>query len=47
MQIRIDANQGWKPKQAVHMLNAMQDRGLNLELVEQPVVAADIEDLNT
>lgn len=45
VQIRIDANQGWKPKQAVHMLNAMQDRGLNLELVEQPVVAADIEGL--
>lgn len=45
VRIRIDANQGWKPKQAVHLLRAMQDGGLDLELVEQPVAAADIEGL--
>lgn len=41
--IRIDANQGWKPKEAIKTLNKMEDLELNLELVEQPVVAYDIE----
>ena len=35
--IRIDANQAWTPRQAVRILNEMQDKGLALELVEQPV----------
>ena len=43
--IRIDANQAWTPRQAVRILNEMQDKGLALELVEQPVPAADIEGL--
>ena len=43
--IRIDANQAWTPRQAVRILNEMQDRGLALELVEQPVPAADLEGL--
>ena len=43
--IRIDANQAWSPKQAVRILNQMQEKGLKLELVEQPVKAADIEGL--
>ena len=41
--IRIDANQAWKPKQAVKILNAMQEQGLQIELVEQPVSAHDLE----
>ncbi len=41
--IRIDANQAWKPKQAVKILNAMQEQGLQIELVEQPVAAHDLE----
>ena len=41
--IRIDANQAWAPKQAVKILNAMQDQGLQIELVEQPVHAHDLE----
>ena len=41
--IRIDANQGWKPKEAIRTLKQMEDLGLNLELVEQPVAAYDIE----
>lgn len=41
--IRIDANQAWTPKQAVRILNAMQDQGLQIELVEQPVHAHDLE----
>lgn len=43
--IRIDANQAWTPKQAVQILNAMQEQGLDIELVEQPVKAHDLEGL--
>lgn len=45
MVIRIDANQAWKPKEAVKILNAMQEQGLDIELVEQPVHAHDLEGL--
>ncbi|MDT8719611.1 dipeptide epimerase [Clostridium sp. 19966] len=43
--LRIDANQGWKPKEAVRILRGMEDLGLNIEFVEQPVEAHDIEGL--
>ncbi len=43
--IRIDANQAWSPKQAVRLLNQMQEKGLGIELVEQPVLAHDFEGL--
>lgn len=43
--IRIDANQGWKPKEAIHTLRKMEDAGLLIELVEQPVPAHDFEGL--
>lgn len=43
--LRIDANQGWSPKQAIYTLRKMEDTGLNIELVEQPVPAHDIEGL--
>ena len=43
--IRIDANQAWTPKEAVRILNAMQEQGLDIELVEQPVKAHDLEGL--
>lgn len=45
VQLRIDANQGWKPKEAVRTLKAMEDAGLQVELAEQPVQAQDIEGL--
>jgi len=41
--LRLDANQGWTAKQAVHAINAMEDAGIVLELVEQPVKATDLE----
>lgn len=41
--IRIDANQGWSPKEAVRILNGMQEKGLDIEFVEQPVKAYDFE----
>ncbi len=43
--VRIDANQAWSPKQAVRILNDMQERGLDIEFVEQPVKALDFEGL--
>ena len=43
--IRIDANQGGEPKQAVRLLNQMQEKGLDIEFVEQPVKAHDIDGL--
>lgn len=45
VKLRIDANQGWKPKEAVQTLRKMEDEGLNIEFVEQPVAAHDIEGL--
>lgn len=45
VRIRIDANQAWTPKQAVRILNRMEERGLGIELVEQPVKAADFDGL--
>ena len=43
--IRLDANQGWTAKQAVYALRTLEDAGVRLELVEQPVKADDIEGL--
>jgi len=45
IRMRIDANQAWSPKQAVRLLNQMQERGLDIELVEQPVKGKDFEGL--
>ncbi len=45
IRLRIDANQAWKPKEAVKILNDMQDRGLDIEFVEQPVRADDLAGL--
>lgn len=45
IKLRIDANQGWKPKEAVKVLRKMEDEGLEIEFVEQPVTAHDIEGL--
>ncbi len=45
IKIRLDANQGWKPKEAVKVIRKMEDMGLDIELVEQPVKAHDIEGL--
>jgi len=41
--IRLDANQGWTPKQTVSVLKALEESGVRLELVEQPVKGDDIE----
>jgi L-Ala-D/L-Glu epimerase len=41
--LRVDANQGWTAKQAVFALQTLEDAGVRLELVEQPVKAQDLE----
>jgi len=41
--IRLDANQGWTAKGAVNALRNLEDSGVVLELVEQPVRADDLE----
>ncbi|MCG7343464.1 dipeptide epimerase [Sporosarcina sp. ACRSL] len=43
--IRLDANQGWRPKEAVFAIGKMEDAGLDIELIEQPVAADDIDGL--
>jgi L-Ala-D/L-Glu epimerase len=45
IRIRADANQGWRAREAVEVIRALEDAGCNLEFVEQPVAAADIEGL--
>ena len=43
--LRLDANQGWTAKQAVYAITALEDAGVRLELVEQPVKARDLDGL--
>src|SRR5688572_6621636 len=43
--LRLDANQGWTPKEAVYAIQMLEDAGVRLELVEQPVKAQDLEGL--
>jgi len=40
--LRLDANQGWTAKQAVYALQTLENAGVHLELVEQPVKAHDL-----
>ena len=41
--IRVDANQGWTREEAVSTITAMEEAGLNIELVEQPVSYHDFK----
>lgn len=43
--LRLDANQGWAPKEAVRIIHTLEDAGVGLDLVEQPVRAADVKGL--
>lgn len=43
--LRIDANQGWDAREAVEVVRALEDAGLGVELVEQPVPAHDVPGL--
>jgi L-Ala-D/L-Glu epimerase len=41
--LRADANQGYSPKEAVRLCRLAQQRGVGLELLEQPVAAWDLQ----
>jgi o-succinylbenzoate synthase len=41
--LRLDSNQGWTAKEAVYALKTLEDAGVELELVEQPTRADDLE----
>jgi L-alanine-DL-glutamate epimerase-like enolase superfamily enzyme len=43
IQLRIDANQGWMPKQAIEILNKMEQ--FDIQFVEQPVSAKNMKGL--
>jgi o-succinylbenzoate synthase len=41
--LRLDANQGWNAKDAVRILTSLENAGIPLDLIEQPVPARDLE----
>ncbi len=41
IKLRIDANQGWKPKEAVVVVDRLSQKHVDIELLEQPVPAGD------
>lgn len=43
--LKVDANQGWTPKETVRFAQGMQDHGIRLDLIEQPVPASDVSGL--
>ncbi|MDA3903929.1 MAG: dipeptide epimerase [Desulfuromusa sp.] len=43
--IRIDANQGWSAKEAVLVGKELERKGVDIELMEQPVAARDFKGL--
>lgn len=42
VRLRLDANQGWTAKEAVHAMGRLQGAGAEIELLEQPVPAWDL-----
>lgn len=45
VRIRLDANQGWTPREAVRVIRGIEDADLDIELVEQPVPSWDLDGL--
>ncbi|RKT31505.1 L-alanine-DL-glutamate epimerase-like enolase superfamily enzyme [Microbacterium sp. AG1240] len=45
VRLRIDANQAWRPDEAVRIIREMERAGVDLEFVEQPVAADDLPGL--
>ncbi|OKI04031.1 dipeptide epimerase [Streptomyces sp. CB02923] len=45
VRIRLDANQGWTPREAVRIIRSLEDAGVGAEFVEQPVARRDVEGL--
>ena len=45
IRIRVEANQSWSPQEAVRFISMLEDKGMQAELVEQPVKAHDLAGL--
>ncbi|AQX54352.1 dipeptide epimerase [Priestia flexa] len=45
IKLRLDANQGWRAKQAVQIIHEMESRNFNIEFIEQPVPSYDLDGL--
>ncbi len=45
IRIRIEANQGWNPQEAVRIISMLEDKDMQAELVEQPVEAHNLTGL--
>lgn len=45
IKLRLDANQGWTPGEAVRTIRKFEDMDMNIEFVEQPVKAGDFAGL--
>ncbi|WP_227380290.1 dipeptide epimerase [Haladaptatus halobius] len=43
--LKVDANQGWTPKETAWFADRVADRGIHLDLIEQPVQATDVAGL--
>ncbi|MBI9091366.1 MAG: dipeptide epimerase [Desulfobacterium sp.] len=43
VKLRIDANQGWRPKEAVLVMERLSKANIEIELLEQPVFAKDFQ----
>ena len=43
--LRLDANQGWTPREAVRIIHGFEEAGLGIEFVEQPVPHWDLDGL--
>jgi o-succinylbenzoate synthase len=43
VKLRLDANQGWTPKESLYAIKKIEDYGIVLDFVEQPVKASDID----
>lgn len=46
-ELKIDANQGYSPKEAIQFVEAIQSKGIEIALFEQPVPYHDISGLQT
>jgi o-succinylbenzoate synthase len=43
--IKVDANQGYEPKEAIYVIKRMEQKDINIYLMEQPVHGKDIDGL--
>lgn len=44
-QLLADANQGWTPKEAIYLINKIENLDLNIAMIEQPVKFLDFDGL--